>query len=230
MLSFSNKIFISHTEDHQREAEDIARSLLGRGYRVFLDKHDLPPGRDYEGRIEKEIRQSSGMVFLVSPRSVSPGRHTLTELRLAEKKWPHAKGAVLPVMVEETDHRQIPTYLTSVTIYRPTGNIAAEVAHEAVNNLVSPRNWKMIALAVVVILVGGFIAYKAAVPPSNPYYQQQTYPSSVTYIASARCSRSGVIGVGYGSSSGEAERNAIEDCIDRGGIRGCCEVVSVRQQ
>jgi hypothetical protein len=230
MLSFSNKIFISHTEGHQKEAEDIARSLLGRGYRVFLDKHDLPPGREYEARIEREIRQSTGMVFLVSPRSVSPRRYTLTELKLAEKKWPHAKGAVFPVMVEDTDHDAIPSYLKSVTIYKPRGNIAAEVGHE-VANMISPRNWKKIAAAVAVVLVGGFVAYKALTPPPTPpYYQPQTYPTSVTYIASARCSRTGTLGMGYGSTESEAKSNAVEDCIDHGGIRGCCEIVSVRQQ
>jgi hypothetical protein len=79
MMSMARYIFISYASEHRALAERIAFSLRGRGFRVFLDKDDLPPGGSYDDRIHGAIASSSALVFLVSPESVTPGRYTLTE-------------------------------------------------------------------------------------------------------------------------------------------------------
>ena len=67
------------------------------------------------------------MVFLVSPESVQSGCYARTELKYAQKKWPHPERRVLPVLVKPTPYETIPVYLRAVTILRPEGNVPAEV-------------------------------------------------------------------------------------------------------
>jgi hypothetical protein len=124
----TRKIFLSYASDDKAFAERIAFALRGRGYKVFLDKDDLPPGEDYSLRIEQAVAQSYIFIFLISSSAITAGRFTLTELEFARRKWQSAAGHVLPVMVEPTRFEEIPVYLTSVTVIEPKGNVAAEVA------------------------------------------------------------------------------------------------------
>ena len=62
-------------------AESVAYSLREREYEVFLDRDELPPGQNYDQRIEDGIRQSNVFIFLISPESVEEGRYTLTEFQ-----------------------------------------------------------------------------------------------------------------------------------------------------
>lgn len=122
------RIFLSYASEDKSIAEPVAFALRNRGHRVFLDRDDLPEGGEYDARIERAVEQSDYMIFLISPSSVRRGRFTLTELEFARQKWRSADGNVMPVMVTETPLIEIPSYLKSVTILEPRGNIAAEVA------------------------------------------------------------------------------------------------------
>ncbi|WP_421853452.1 toll/interleukin-1 receptor domain-containing protein [Oricola sp.] len=122
------KVFLSYSSDDAAEADLVASSIRARGNRVFFDKTDLPPGQSYEDQIEAAINEASVFVFLISPSSISAGRFTLTELGIARKKWPSAKGNVLPVLIRPAPIEDVPPYLRSVTILTPEGNIAAETA------------------------------------------------------------------------------------------------------
>ena len=225
---FTNHIFICHTDKHSPEAKQIATSLRGRGYQVFLDKESLPAGRSYDQQIEKAVKKSSAFVFLISPEAVAEGRYTLTELSYAQKKWPHPANAVLPVMVEPTDLKLVPEYLKGVTILKPQGNLGAEVG-STIRSFLPVRNpAKMFAAVAVIVLamIGGVIAYQAMKPVSTPYnYTPSTYQTY--YNATARCSRTGVVGRGRSTSESQAEEDAIENCVALGGIRGCCQIESV---
>jgi hypothetical protein len=79
------------------------------------------------------------MVFLISPHSIREGAYTRTELRYAQDVWRSPEGRVLPVLAVETDFSLIPAYLTAITIFRPEGNIPAEVVAK-VTDLAS--GWK----------------------------------------------------------------------------------------
>jgi hypothetical protein len=122
------RIFLSYASERRAAAEPIAFALRGRGHEVFFDKIDLPPAGNYDAQIEEAIRRSDLMIFLISPESVSHERFTLTELAFARKKWPSARGRVVPVIIAPTPLNQVPAYLTSVHIMEPEGNAAAEVA------------------------------------------------------------------------------------------------------
>ncbi len=120
-------IFLSHASEQKSLAEAVAFSLRNRGYKVFLDRDDLPPGKDYDHQIKRAVEASDLMVFLISPHSVAKGRYTLTELAYARRKWGKPHGRILPVMAAPTGMSEVPQFLKAVTILEPAGNIAAEV-------------------------------------------------------------------------------------------------------
>jgi hypothetical protein len=61
---------------------------------------------------------------------VQADRYTLSELKLIQDRWPHPRGRVLPTMLAPIDLNKVPAYLRAVTICKPKGNLAAEVAYE----------------------------------------------------------------------------------------------------
>jgi hypothetical protein len=77
------RIFLSYTSQDKSDAEAIAFSLRNRGYRVFLDKDDLPAGRSYDDQLERAVKKSQIFIFLLSPDSIVEGRFALTELKFA---------------------------------------------------------------------------------------------------------------------------------------------------
>jgi hypothetical protein len=121
------QIFLSYAAEDKDIAEPVAFALRARGHKVFFDRDDLPPGGEYDMRIEKAVGQSALFVFLLSQSSIAKGRFTLTELEFARRKWRNADGRVLPVMVRPVPFDEIPNFLKSVTVLEPQGNIAAEV-------------------------------------------------------------------------------------------------------
>lgn len=64
----------------------------------------------------------------MSPDSVQSGGYALSELKFARERWPNPSGAVLPVIVQKTDHNLIDEYLNAVTSLELEGNPGAEVA------------------------------------------------------------------------------------------------------
>jgi hypothetical protein len=124
------KIFLSHASEDRSLAREIQLALLGSGHQVFFDAESLPAGGDYHTRIRGEVNGSDLFIFLISPHSLSSGKYTLSELKYAQRKWPHPREHVLPVMIKSVPFEQINEYLKAVTILEPVGNIAAEVAAE----------------------------------------------------------------------------------------------------
>jgi hypothetical protein len=124
------KIFLSHPSEERDVAERLNLALVQRGHDVFFDRADLEPGREYDQAIANAIAESELFVFLITPGSVKPGRYTLTELKLAQERWPHPDGRVLPVMLRTTDYAVIPNYLRAVDILTPEGEPVAETVHE----------------------------------------------------------------------------------------------------
>jgi hypothetical protein len=124
------KIFLSVAGPDRSAVEEVALALKDEGHRVFLDEYELPPGSSYHRRIREAIAQADLAVFFISPLSVQTDRYTLSELKLMQEKWSHPRGRVLPTMITPTDMKKVPAYLRAVTIYKPQGNVAAEVAFE----------------------------------------------------------------------------------------------------
>jgi hypothetical protein len=121
-------IFLSYASPDKGAAESIAFSLRNRGYKVFLDRDDLPAGQSYDEQIWRAVKKSQFFIFLISPDSVAEGRYALTELKFARRKWNDPSGRMLPVLVRKTPLDTVPSYLKAVTILEPAGNIAAETS------------------------------------------------------------------------------------------------------
>ena len=132
-------IFLSYASEQRRVAEKLCLTLIGDGHDVFWDKTSLPPGDEYDTHIREAIKQSDGLIFLISPHAVEDGAYARTELKFARQQWPHPAGCVLPVMAEPTALDDMPVYLTVVTILMPEGNLAAEVAAEVARRPFRPR-------------------------------------------------------------------------------------------
>ena len=169
-------IFISYASEQRTLAEEIALALRAEGHQVFFDRAQLTDGDAYNAPLREAIDTCDLLVFLVSPEAVEQGRYTLTEVGLAEDKWPSPTGHVLPVMVRPTDAASIPPYLRAVVMLRPAGNIPAEVV-AAVIRLSKPRWLRLVrrfALALgVLVLVGGGVGVWRAVENSRTCGQAQ---------------------------------------------------------
>ncbi|HKG94048.1 MAG TPA: toll/interleukin-1 receptor domain-containing protein [Gemmatimonadaceae bacterium] len=128
------QIFLSYASEDRPTAERICYALRAQRHEVFLDRDALAPGREFDGAIADALGRADLLVFLVAPESVARGRYTLSELALAERRWPHPAGHVLPVMLRPTPRDAIPAYLRAVTYLEPRGDVVAEVA-DAVRRL-----------------------------------------------------------------------------------------------
>jgi hypothetical protein len=124
------RIFISVAGPDRPKVEEVALALKDEGHKVFLDEHELPPGESYHRRIREAIARADLAVFFISPASLQADRYTLSELKIIQEKWSHPRGRVLPTLLTPMDLNKVPPYLRAVSICKPRGNIAAEVAYE----------------------------------------------------------------------------------------------------
>lgn len=124
------RVFLSVAGPDRPKVEEVALALRDEGHEVFLDDHSLPPGSSYHRRIREAIRLADIVVFFVSTYSLEADRYTLSELKFMQDKWPHPRGRILPTLIAPVDFNKVPPYLRAVTIYKPQGNLAAEVADQ----------------------------------------------------------------------------------------------------
>jgi tetratricopeptide (TPR) repeat protein len=159
------KIFLSHSRAQAQIAERLALSLRGDGHTVFFDRSDIEAGEEYDARIRKAIEACDLFVFLISPESVAPDSYPLAELAIAEERWSHPKGHVLPLVVEPVAVGKIPPYLRAVSIFDPQGDFVAE-SSAAIARIAKTRpRLRIPALAIigavaVLLIVAAVIGYK----------------------------------------------------------------------
>ena len=120
------KVFVSHAAEQRSDADRLAIALRARRHTVFLDANDLPPGGDYQSRIQQAIDSCDLFCFLISPQSVSAGRFPLSELGLVRRRWPDPTGRVVPIMVSKVPIDSVPAYLRAVSILEPQGDLVAD--------------------------------------------------------------------------------------------------------
>ena len=149
------KIFLSYSARQRDLAERLALGLRNEGHEVFFDRDALQPGESFDDRIRASIRQCQLFVFLISKDSLSAGAYTLTELGMAQERWPSPAGYVMPICVDDTEIDTVPPYLGAVSILQPTGNTVAEVLN-AVGKLKSQRRrilgYRLAALAPLIVV------------------------------------------------------------------------------
>jgi hypothetical protein len=97
----------------------------------------------------------------------------LTELGFAEKRWPAAKGAIWPVIVDPSvDAAELPSYLRAVQVHVPKGNVVADLAAEIDGSRTVRSSCLLAALALIAlpVIAAGVVsnaryASYALVPP-----------------------------------------------------------------
>jgi hypothetical protein len=130
-MTFS--VFLSYAREDHDLAEAIALALAADSNTVFFDRSSLEPGDDYRSRIRTNIAHCDLYLFLITAHSISKGAFTLSELLLVQKRWPHPKGHVLPVLVDEAVPRErIPRYLLEVNYLEQRGDLVEDVVNAVV--------------------------------------------------------------------------------------------------
>ena len=153
------KVFVSHAAEQRGEADRLAIALRARRHTVFLDADDLPPGGDYQSRIQQAIDDCDLFCFLISPQSIATGRFPLSELGLVRRRWPDPTGRVVPIMVTKVPIDSVPAYLRAVSILEPQGDLVADslAGIEALRprpSWQSPRVLAAAGLALAVVVAG----------------------------------------------------------------------------
>jgi hypothetical protein len=166
------KVFITYASEERPTADELAVRLRTEGHTVFLDKDNLPEGEGYDAQIRAAIASCDLYLFLVSPRSVQPGRYTLTELKFAREQFPNPRGRVLPVMLNPTPFSDIPAYLGAVTVLQPQGNLVAETVAEvgAILQRRARARWLRIGAAIVAaaLVLGAVGWWGIGIAPPSP--------------------------------------------------------------
>ena len=108
------KIFLSYSRADESLAEHLYLNLCDHGLDVWFDKESLLPGQNWEEEIEKEIRKSDFVIFLLSAKSVGTRGFFQKELRLALDildTIPLGHVYLLPIRVDDCE---IPPRLTTI--------------------------------------------------------------------------------------------------------------------
>lgn len=99
-------VFISYAKEDIRIVEELYTFLVNKGYRVWLDKHDLIPGQDWEVEIHKVIENADFFVACLSTNSVSKRGYVQTELKKGLdvlKQFPEDQIYLIPLRIEECE-------------------------------------------------------------------------------------------------------------------------------
>ncbi|MBK9927539.1 MAG: TIR domain-containing protein [Anaerolineales bacterium] len=101
--------FISYSREDKAMQERIVRELRERGVNVWVDIENLIPGTPaWEREIERSIRNSSGIVVLLSPGSAS-SEWVRREISFAEEN----NKRIFPVHIRGDENDSIPLRLSS---------------------------------------------------------------------------------------------------------------------
>jgi hypothetical protein len=153
------KVFISYPSRFRDLVERLRLALVAEGHQPFVDRAELAPGQPFDAELREAIDDCDLFVFLVSPESVAAGSYALAELALAQQRWSHPRGRVLPVKLTATPIESVPPYLKAVTMYEPQGDPVPGIV-AAIARLAPGRGRRLAmaaaAIALVVVLVGAW--------------------------------------------------------------------------
>ena len=90
-----DSFFLSYSRKDEAFALRLAKALRDQGIRVWVDQLDIRPSEHWDRAIERAVRESRGIIVLLSPRSVASD-NVADEISFAIDNG----KSVLPVMIE----------------------------------------------------------------------------------------------------------------------------------
>jgi TIR domain len=126
------RIFVSYASEQRELAQRIALALTGSGFDVFFDREQLAPAGEFNLAIRNAIHASDLFLFVASREALEAGAYTLTELGIAERRWPHPAERVMTLRADTTPLGALPPYLSAVTVLDPAGDRVAETVDAVV--------------------------------------------------------------------------------------------------
>jgi hypothetical protein len=97
------RVFVSYSRKDAAFAQSLVGDLAARGFEAYLDKTDIAPGEEWQGRLGKLIAAADAVVFVISPDSMRSrvcGWEVDEAERLAKR--------ILPVIHRPVPDQQIP--------------------------------------------------------------------------------------------------------------------------
>jgi len=109
----SGSYFLSYSRSDQGFALRLAADIRARGIRLWIDQLDIRPSEHWDRAIEQAVRDSRGIVVVLSPRSVASD-NVADEVSFAIDSG----KSVLPVMIERC---KLPLRITRMQVIDATG-------------------------------------------------------------------------------------------------------------
>ncbi len=91
-------IFVSYSHRDERFVIPLARDLMGRGIRIWLDQREIIAGEDWMQQLEEGLKETDALLVVLSPRSVA-SKYVMQEVAAAQA----AKKPVFPIMYKTCD-------------------------------------------------------------------------------------------------------------------------------
>jgi len=105
--------FLSYSRSDQEFALRLAADIRARGISLWIDQLDIRPSEHWDRAIEQAVRDSRGIVVVLSPRSVASD-NVADEVSFAIDSG----KSVLPVMIERC---KLPLRITRMQVIDATG-------------------------------------------------------------------------------------------------------------
>ena len=145
------KVFVSYSSRYEDLVERLRLALVAEGHDPYVDRAELEPGQPFDAELREAIDDCDLFIFLLTPETVAPGSYALAELGLAQARWRHPRGRVLPVKLAATPISSVPPYLKAVTMFEPQGDPVPGIV-AAVARLAPGRRRGLWAVAIAVAL------------------------------------------------------------------------------
>jgi hypothetical protein len=106
-------VFLCHSAADKPAVRLIARRLREHGILPWLDEAELPPGRDWQEELERQISNIRTAAVFVGPSGIGPWQNR--ELRAFLNEFAERGCPVIPVLLPEAAEPELPVFLRSMT-------------------------------------------------------------------------------------------------------------------
>lgn len=110
MNTFEFDVFLSHHSRDKAEVIQLKEALMTRGIRGWLDKDELPPGRNWIKLLEAGLASSKAVAACVGPSGIGPWHDE--EIQAALQQAVRAGKPVIPVLLPGSGNTpELPLFL-----------------------------------------------------------------------------------------------------------------------